>query len=103
MAAAAANAAHGLKRSNADKRRAVEVVLKRKPEWSDRQIGEHVGVGHQLVSEVRRQVDDSSTSSAPQIRTGRDGKKYPAIKKPKKPKLRCEPVEEEETRSRRDY
>jgi ParB-like chromosome segregation protein Spo0J len=30
MAAAAANANHGLRRTNADKRRAVEVVLKRK-------------------------------------------------------------------------
>ncbi len=54
--AAAANAAHGLRRSNADKRRAVGLLLA-DPEWSkksDREIARHCGVTHPFVAAVRR-------------------------------------------------
>jgi hypothetical protein len=73
---AGANASHGLRRTNADKRRAVETLLA-DPEWSkwsDRMIAERCAVHHQLVATVRAasgRLDDSS-SSAP--RKGRDGK-----------------------------
>jgi len=55
-----ANAAHGLQPTNADKRKAVMVLLV-DPEWSawsDRQIARHIGVGNKLVSTVRRQMEE---------------------------------------------
>ncbi len=51
-----ANAAHGLPRSNADKRRAVLVLLN-DPEWSrwsDREVAKRCNVSHTYVREVRR-------------------------------------------------
>jgi hypothetical protein len=52
--AASANGAHGLRRTNADKRRAVLLVLGAYPKWSDRRIGEACGVSHPFVSATRR-------------------------------------------------
>lgn len=70
-----ANQAHGLRRTNADKRRAVETLL-RDEEWgakSDRWIAEACGVHHVFVGKVRSElVTVTSSTSAP--RTGRDGK-----------------------------
>lgn len=62
-----ANAQHGLRRTNADKRRAVETLL-RDPEWttwSDRAIARRCGVHHQMVGIVRSEcsLDDSSSES----------------------------------------
>jgi hypothetical protein len=68
---ASANASHGLRRTNADKRRAVVLLVAAFPKWSNRRIGEACGVGHQLVAHVRpEQVDESSSSE----REGADGK-----------------------------
>jgi hypothetical protein len=53
-----ANAAHGLRRTQADKRRAVERLLK-DPEWarwSDRKIAEAAKVDHKTVGTIRRQL-----------------------------------------------
>jgi hypothetical protein len=69
-----ANSTHGLKRTNADKRRAVATALAQ-PEWahwSDRAVAEACRVGHPLVAEVR-----SGGSSSTSQRVGRDGKSYP--------------------------
>lgn len=58
LAAAGANATHGLRRTNADKRRAVETLLK-DPEWSrwsDREIGKACAVDHKTVARVRREL-----------------------------------------------
>lgn len=55
--ACGANASHGLRRTHADKRRAVEALL-RDPEWSrwsDRAIGKQCGVDHKTVARVRRE------------------------------------------------
>jgi hypothetical protein len=52
-----ANASHGLKRSNADKRRAVETLL-RDPEWcqwSDRVVAKACGVVHEFVRRIRKE------------------------------------------------
>jgi hypothetical protein len=106
--AAGANATHGLRRSNADKERAVETLLADK-EWaekSDRWIAEKAAVSPTFVGKLRRkarpQVSTVDTSNgddeadapkmspvdtstpppseppAPATRTGRDGRKYPA-------------------------
>jgi len=80
-----ANAVHGLKRTNADKRRAVELALKEFSNLSDRAIAEMCCVSHNFVGDVRRQLssDDSCPSKnpnktplppPPQVRVGRDGK-----------------------------
>jgi hypothetical protein len=52
--AASANSAHGLRRTNADKRRAVLLVLSAYPKWSDRKIGEACGVSHPFVAATRK-------------------------------------------------
>jgi hypothetical protein len=75
-----ANGAHGLRRTNPDKRRCVEMALGMVPEWSDRRIAEHVGVGRDLVDRIRReQVAESATCEPPATaaRRGADGKTYP--------------------------
>jgi len=49
-----ANSNHGLRRTNADKRHAVEMASRLRSEWSDRQIAKHCGVSVSLVGAVRR-------------------------------------------------
>jgi len=54
--ALSANSAHGLQRTNADKRNAVEIALA-DPEWSKlstREIADLCAVSHNLVAEIRR-------------------------------------------------
>jgi hypothetical protein len=77
--ACSANQAHGLKRTNADKRRAVELALGMRPELSNRAIADHCGVSDPFVAEVRRQVLTVSTCDT---RTGLDGKQYPPTQPP---------------------
>lgn len=80
-----ANAKHGLRRTNADKRRAVETLL-RDEEWSkksDRWIAEKCGVNHETVTRVRvatGQLAENASSS----REGKDGKtrKLPTKREP---------------------
>lgn len=54
--AVGANGAHGLRRSNDDKRRAVQMVLDEPAwkEWSDRKVAEACGVSVPFVSAIRR-------------------------------------------------
>lgn len=70
LCAAGANAAHGLRRTNADKRRAVEALLRDEEwvQWSDREIARRCGVHHELVGIVRaglsggfRQITETRT------------------------------------------
>lgn len=93
-----ANAIHGKRRTNADKRNAVKIALKLKPDMSDRAVADHCGVGHPLVAEVRRQVEESSTSKPTAKRAGRDGKSYPAASaKKSNPEPATKPLKEEST------
>jgi protein gp37 len=48
----------GMRRSNRDKRRAVEMVLDVHPEWSTRQIADHVGVSQMLVVKINKERKD---------------------------------------------
>lgn len=61
-----ANTAHGLRRTNEDKRRAVMTLIK-DAEWSvtmtDAQIAERCGVGRQYVNELRRSHTCRQTTS----------------------------------------
>lgn len=54
MYAFGANQAHGLRRTNADKRKAVEGMVGICPGMSDRAIANHCGVSHTLVTGVRK-------------------------------------------------
>lgn len=54
--AAGANASHGLRRTNADKRRAVLAVLAAFPKMTDRKIGEACGVDNKTVAAARRSL-----------------------------------------------
>ncbi len=67
--AVGANAEHGLRRTNADKRHAVELLLKDKEwsQWSDREIAKRCAVSHAFVGELR-----SVTGNV----TSEDGRKY---------------------------
>ena len=53
-----ANATHGLRRSNADKRRAVETLLKDSEwkQWSNHQIAAKSNVSHVYVSNIRNEL-----------------------------------------------
>ena len=95
-----ANAAHGLRLTNRDKRKAVELALREFPTLSNRAIAELCRVSHVMVNDVRKQVEESSTcaqamsgraydsqpencaqnTAANHVRahTGLDGKRYPA-------------------------
>ena len=71
MFACSANAKHGLRRTQADKRNAIETLL-RDPEWSrmsDREIGKACAVDHKTVGSVRREL----TGEFPTARTVRHG------------------------------
>jgi len=87
-----ANALHGHRRTNADKRRAVEIALTEFPKLSSRAVAKLCGVSPDLVDRFRRdQVPETGTS--PEPRTGADGKSYPAKREPAPPA----PVEETES------
>jgi ParB-like chromosome segregation protein Spo0J len=75
-----ANNAHGKRRTNADKRRAVTIMLRDAEwsQWSDSLIANKCGVSHTFVGDVRGQLA-TDASSAPRI--GKDGKKRKLPKK----------------------
>ena len=77
-AALGANAVHGQRRSNADKRRSVEIALREFPKLSSRAVAKLCGVSDPFVNAMRpAQVQTVSTSE----RTGQDGKSYPAARR----------------------
>lgn len=69
-----ANIRHGLRRSNADKRRCVEIALREFPKLSNRAIAEMCGVDKNTVEAVRGPTGENHQLK----RTGRDGKERPA-------------------------
>lgn len=57
-----ANKAHGLRRSNGDKKKAV-IEMITDAEWNElpsRDIGNHIGVSHTYVSKLRRELDENA-------------------------------------------
>lgn len=73
--AVAANVAHGLPLSSADRRAAAERILASYPEWSDRSIAAATGLAAATVRTIRtRSTGDATQSTA---RVGRDGKRRP--------------------------
>jgi hypothetical protein len=58
-----ANAVHGLRRTSADKQKAVITLLEDREwsKWSDREIARRCGVHHQMVGKLRSSLDESSS------------------------------------------
>jgi hypothetical protein len=71
--AAAANASHGLRRTNADKRRAVSMLLgdPECSEWPDREIARHCAVHHQMVGTVRAAYLGESSRCGEQVQSAK--------------------------------
>jgi transposase len=70
-----ANAAHGLRRTSADKRKAIEIALQHFPELSNVAIAELCGVSESSVRNHRESAQNGK-------RVGLDGKCHPARKGP---------------------
>lgn len=76
--AAGANASHGLRRTNADKRRAVETLLRDEEWslWSDREIAKACGVDHKTVGNLRRDLSGEIPQMPTERRVERNGATY---------------------------
>lgn len=72
-----ANAQHGHRRTNADKRRCVEIALAEFGSLSNNAVAALCGVHDEMVSRLRSQLPESGTSKV----IGADGKQYPARRK----------------------
>lgn len=71
--AVGANAAHGIRRTNADKRKAVLTLLQDREwrQWSDHELARVTHTTQPFVSKVRHQALDGDTST---LRKGADGR-----------------------------
>ncbi len=74
--ALAANRANGLPLSQADKRRAIGIALKMRPESSNNSIAKHVGCSDHTVSSVRSEMELTSQIAKSPNRVGSDGRTY---------------------------
>jgi transposase-like protein len=76
--AAGANADHGLRRTNADKRRAVETLLRdgEWSQWSDREIARRCQVSAPLVGNIRRELSVNGLQIETTRKVERGGKTY---------------------------
>ena len=72
--AAGANASHGLRRTNEDKRRAVEVLLRDEEwsQWSDGAIAKACGVSDRFVGDLSKKLTPKRSES--KTRKGADGR-----------------------------
>lgn len=72
--AAGANATHGLRRTNADKRRAVERLLHdfEWSLWSDNAVAKKCGVSHSFVGKMRNELGLKDSNSPSRLRIGMD-------------------------------
>lgn len=72
------NSQHGLRRTNADKRRAVERLLLDEEWccWSDREIAKQCRVDHKTVSKIRDNLQTGGEIPTSMERKGSDGKIY---------------------------
>jgi hypothetical protein len=71
-----ANKSHGLRRTNEDKRNAIQQALlhPKGAELSNVKIAEHVGVAESSVRNVRKEMEMTSQIAKSTERTGRDGR-----------------------------
>ncbi len=80
------NDKHGLKHTNADKRKAAETALKMWREDSAAVIAERIAVSDEFVRKVRKELVATGQLEETETTRARDGKSYPAtVTQPKKP------------------
>lgn len=96
------NAEHGLRRSNADKNRAVTTALTLRPTLTDNEIARHCSVHHSMVSRVRKSLEKSGAIEPAPIRdTSRVGEpiqqRVRAPSGPKNPPVVSQPDPDENT------
>ncbi|MGR1582454.1 hypothetical protein ACSSNL_13430 [Thalassobius sp. S69A] len=74
----AANAVHGLRRTNADKRRAVMTLLEDEEwsQWSDREVARRCGVSHPFVSSIRSDLSGNGYQMQRERTVERNGTTY---------------------------
>jgi hypothetical protein len=72
----AANQAHGQRRNNEDKRKAVLSALQhpKGAAASDSQIGDYLGISHSTVAKYRAELEATCQIGKSESRTGRDGR-----------------------------
>lgn len=72
---AGANGAHGMRLTNADKRKAVMVLLDDKEwsEWSNRDIAKHCHVTHTFVNNIRAELNQPSATKVETVSTSSAG------------------------------
>lgn len=73
--AVAANVAHGLPLSLADRKSAAAHIVASHPRWSDRMIASVAGLSAKTVADIR--AEHGPRSSATDVRVGRDGRARP--------------------------
>jgi hypothetical protein len=76
--AVGANRTNGLRRTNEDKRKCVNIAFEKLGGLSDNQIAELCAVSQPFVSAMRK---ETKTANKPTVHIGKDNKKYPAKKK----------------------
>jgi hypothetical protein len=74
--AAGANSSHGLRRTNADKQRAVETLLRDNEwsVWSDTEIARRCAVDHKTVGAMRGKLESTREIPKSDVRKGADGR-----------------------------
>ncbi|WP_344895496.1 ParB/RepB/Spo0J family partition protein [Actinomadura meridiana] len=75
VAAVQANISHGLPLSLADREAATARILSSHPQWSDRAIGEVVGLAATTIAKIRAR--SAPEQAQPEARIGRDGRVRP--------------------------
>ncbi|HUO00960.1 MAG TPA: ParB/RepB/Spo0J family partition protein [Bradyrhizobium sp.] len=72
----ALNAAHGRPLTLSDRRAFAARVLRRHPDWSDREIGRHCGLVQPTIAKVRQELEQTADIQPSETRVGRDGRTY---------------------------
>lgn len=83
VVACRSNRAHGLRMTQADKRRVAELLLQAHPVWSNRRLAELADLSHTFLANVRDALEASGGIVATQAREGADGKTYTAPEQPR--------------------
>jgi len=79
-ASVVANSRHGLFLTRAERKRIVEIILKRWPDRSNRVIAEAIGVSDKSVGRIRNELAEKDELIIPEKLRGLDGKMYPSKK-----------------------
>jgi hypothetical protein len=75
-ASAGANVTHGLRRTNADKRKATEMAIRLRPDMNDVSLANHCGVHPNHVAAVRRSLEATSQIVRSDTRVRSDGTRF---------------------------